>query len=151
MVKKVQVFPIHSSAPSPVISGKVYEVTSKDQRPQTPSQCIRYAVYTQVDRHNAAKINSQLLHVLHVTMSSEDETFVFFLVRIPELRCLSVQWARTAHISKNHTQMTSKSHLFGSPNRLCKLSRTLCTLYTALHLSRRMSRQMRPEKSTFGW
>jgi hypothetical protein len=42
--------------------------------------------------------------------------------------------------------------LFGSPRRLCSESRMVWTLYTADHLSWRMSRQIAPDaRSTFGW
>ncbi len=46
---------------------------------------------------------------------------------------------------------TPQTYLLGSPKRLCKLNSTLDTLYTALHLSFKMSKQILPEKSTLGW
>lgn len=86
-------------------------------------------------------------------MSSQYKTLVFFLIGIPKLSGLSIERTRTRDTWLAVAQLVSekkKTYLFGSPNKLCKLSNTLWTLYTALHFSLRISRQMRPEKSTFG-
>lgn len=53
--------------------------------------------------------------------------------------------------ANNKLQKLKQTYLFGSPSRLCKLNSTLWTLYTALHLSLRISRHIRPLKSTLGW
>lgn len=50
-----------------------------------------------------------------------------------------------------HNPARSMTHLLGSPSRLCRLSRTVRMLYAADHLVLRISKQIRPEKSTLGW
>lgn len=89
-------------------------------------------------------------------MPGVNKTLIFLFVRIPKLSSLGVERARAvknvSHLDHNHTKnkRLKETYLLGSPSKLCKLNRTLCTLYTALHLSFRISKQMRPEKSTLG-
>lgn len=99
-----------------------------------------------------------LLEILDVAVSSKHMLFEFLLVCVPKLCSLGIQRTRTIikqvnnrePLSQNRIPMGATTHLLGSPSKLCKLSNTLWTLYTALHLSFRISKQIRPEKSTLG-
>lgn len=94
----------------------------------------------------------RLFDVFDVAVSCQNKAFVLFLVRVPELSSLGVKGTRaTTGQPLNLFRAIIGTYLLGSPSRLCKLNRTLCTLYTALHLSFKISKQMRPEKSTLGW
>lgn len=80
-------------------------------------------------RYASRPYHKPLLDVLHVAMSSKNKALVLILIGFPELGRLRIQWARTALISICLPHAYSgETHLLGSPNRLCRLSNTLCTL-----------------------
>lgn len=92
--------------------------------------------------------------VVDILMTGEHLALIFRRVGLVQLRSFIVQRARARYNCQFWVianLVRSCSYLFGSPNRLCRLSNTVCTLYTALHLSFKMSRHIRPLKSMFGW
>lgn len=105
------------------------------------------------------------LLVVELDMSGQHQPLELGRIFVPQLGRLPIQRTCAVQPLRQHSSTSTlhfslsflcgfvreTTYLFGSPNRLCRLSKTLCTLYTALHLSLRMSRQIRPEKSTLGW
>ena len=91
-------------------------------------------------------------------MSGQYLSLEFLHVFIPELSRLTIEWARTVNARVSYTvqRLEEKkrrvwlAHLFGSPNKLCKLNNTVPVLSTALHLSFKISRQILPFMSTLG-
>lgn len=101
-------------------------------------------------------------------MPYKDQPLVLLWIFIPQLCCLSVERTRAIASLAIHSYTTSYSplltpfspliphkmgttYLFGSPNKLCRLTSTVPTFITALHLSLSISRHILPEKSTLGW
>lgn len=110
----------------------------------------------QEDKSGLSYVMTFLFIVFNVTMSGKDMALELFWIAIPELCGLAVQRARTVFksllVSDSRTAyQKGVTYLLGSPSRLCRLRSTFCTLYTALHWSFNISKQIRPEKSTLGW
>ena len=65
-------------------------------------------------------------------MAGEDKALVFDGVLVPELCGLAVEWARAVMLLVHHSERLLKdkysTHLFGSPNKLCRLSKTVVML-----------------------
>jgi hypothetical protein len=103
------------------------------------------------------RLDAASVQLLGRLVSRKHETLILGRILVPELRSLAIEGTRAAtHVSTTFKPSLSSqstrndTHLFGSPNKLCKLNSTVPILYTALHLSFRISRQMRPLMSTLG-
>jgi len=108
---------------------------------------------TPVLLYNASPRGTAALLVVDVPVAGQDLALELVGVAVPQLGGLAVQRRRAGIVSGCYPRERAAggSYLLGSPSRLCRLRRTVWMLYAAVHLSLRMSRQMRPEKSTLGW
>lgn len=116
---------------------------TRNSRPNVPGQyafvpCLPLPIKKRQRSHGLTDANAQSkcmmrghLLVVKVTVPGQDVALELFLVRVPELGGLGVQRACAVGLlatAAPYSNLFGGSYLLGSPRRLCKLSRTLCTL-----------------------
>lgn len=90
--------------------------------------------------------------LLDILVTGQDLALELLRILVPKLRGLTVQRRSTASVrTRSYLGSVDGAYLFGSPSKLCRLRSTVWMLYAAVHLSFRMSKQIRPEKSKLGW
>lgn len=139
-------------ADEPAMIGRETEI-----RTRTPPCCMLHASAPserQNSIHDLPKTPLPMHNSPHNHPSPTPSSISYSSSTSPSSLCLASTCLLNSTISASHNSAAcplSGDALFGSPSRLCRLSNTVCVLSTADHLSFKISRQMRPLKSTFGW
>lgn len=122
--------------------------------PVTGNSCLARPSVTPLQCFFPLLSHRRKLLIGKITVSCKNMPLELRHVVVPQLCSLTVQRTRASEVSVRSSTSTflhHETHLFGSPNKLCKLSNTLLTSILAAHFSFKMSRQILPEKSMLGW
>jgi hypothetical protein len=142
--RRIQRTPGSGRRPSPI--------HDKNQHHRWCSRRFRGRGKPTVESHRSSQTPRLSLQLLRRLMPREHMLLELLHIIIPELGSLAIKRTR-AIVTLVYTLTALPlmiAHLFGSPSKLCKDTSNPSIPTSALHVFPRISKQMRPEKSTFG-